>query len=209
MMYVGIDHGDPLVGVFARKILHHYGHVVDIAEAPVAWTTRMLWWPWGPDQGKAVLDLSFSSASARVRVLPAAMRWASVTWLSTSGTQKWTRATSFLSARRGLYSSIWAGPSDPPRRSGPECRAAAPPLRMGGGYGPVEGGEEYEARLAFLFSAISSPPPCGQKPGQYLQSQVKKPAHSRPASNHIEHLAVSHLGLAGILAYAQAGCPLG
>ena len=80
VMHIGIDDSDPLVAVFRSQVIDQNGHVVDVAKATVAvHDSHAVVGPVAAPGQRPFRISPFSRASARVSVLPAAIRCASVT----------------------------------------------------------------------------------------------------------------------------------
>ena len=153
MMYIGVDYCDPLMAVLAPQVLHHYCHIVDIAEAPVAVHHAHAVVAGRPDQGEAVFDLALLQGIGQgqgaaggdevglgglaLHVGDAEVDPGHVLFVRQAGLV----LLDLGQVHQSLLEDLVPGVEQP-----------LLPLRMGGGYGPVEGGEEYQPRLAFLFS---------------------------------------------------------
>jgi len=152
MMHIGVDYGDPLVAVLAPQVLHHYGHIVDIAEAPVAVDNAHAVMAGGPDQGEAVLDLAFLQGIGQGQGA-AGSDEVGFCYLAFHIGDAEVDPGHVLFVRQAGLVLLDLGQVHQPLLEDlvPGVEQPLLPLRMGGGYGPVEGGEEYQPRPAFLF----------------------------------------------------------
>ena len=152
MMDIGVDHGNPLVAVLAPQILHHYGHVVDIAEAPVAVDNAHAVVAGRPDQGEAVPDLALLQGIGQGQGAAGGDEMGLGGLALHIGDAEVDPGYVLSVCQAGLV-LLDLGQVHQPLLEDlvPGVEKPLLPLRMGGGYGPVEGGEEYQPRLALLF----------------------------------------------------------